>query len=330
MNTLVAALEFCARGWRVLPLWPVYRATGGRLVCVCRAGEGCRDAGKHPACAGGSSAATSDAARVERFWRAFSRRFDGDPGVGVATGGGLVVVDIDPRHTGDETWSRLCEGRGRVDTVTTLTGGGGVHLWFVGGRAIPSSVGRLGAGVDVRGEGGYVVAPPTLHESGRAYCWEASSDPTEGAEPATLPLWLAGLCVMPSCGESARALSVREGFAPGAIGAGERNDTLARVACSLRARGLEAEALGEALAKVNAVACAEPLPARELTRLVLGVCRRYPAGWSRGAYRATVDGEAAYQRATRAQGDYPWKSDSGAILAGLTSAVPADPGGPDV
>lgn len=330
MNTIAAALEFCARGWRVLPLWPVYRATGGRLVCVCRAGEGCRDAGKHPACAGGSSAATADAARVGRFWRAFSRRFDGDPGVGVATGGRLVVVDIDPRHTGDETWSRLCEGRGRVDTVTTLTGGGGVHLWFTSERPIPSSVGRLGAGVDVRGEGGYVVAPPTLHESGRRYAWEASSDPGEGATLAGLPGWLAGLCVTPTGPENARAVSVREGFAPGAIGSGERNDTLTRVACSLRARGLGPEELGEALAKVNAVACAEPLPVREVVRIVRGVCRRYGAGWSPAARGAVDAGEAAYQRATRAQGDYPWKSDPAAILAGCNAAVPADPGGPDV
>lgn len=330
MNTLAAALEFCAREWRVLPLWPVADACGLGYICLCYAGHDCESRGKHPANASGASGATADAGRVRAFWERFAKRYGVSPGVGVATGAGLVVVDIDPRHTGDETWSRLCEGRGRLDTVTTLTGGGGVHLWFVSERPIPSSVGRLGAGVDVRGEGGYVVAPPTLHESGRAYRWEASSDPGEGAALAGLPGWLAGLCVTPTGPENARAVSVREGFAPGAIGSGERALTLARVACSLRARGLGPEELGEALAKVNAVACAEPLPVREVVKIVRGVCRRYDAGWSPAARGAVDAGEAAYHRATRAQGDYPWKSDPAAILAGCDAAVPADPGGPDV
>lgn len=326
-DTLAAALDYCARGWRVLPLWPVVGGGDGS-VCLCVAGPSCRDPGKHPACSGGASSATTEAARVREFWRRFSARWVA-PGVGVATGAGLVVIDVDARHTGDETWSRLLEGRAKVDTVTSLTGGG-LHVWWSAARRIPSSVGRLGPGVDVRGEGGYVVAPPTLHASGRRYRWEASSDPTDGARLAALPEWLAEAACSSARGEVERTAALRAGLAPGSVGAGERNDTMARVACSMRSRGLGPEELAEALAAVNATACVEPLPARELSAIVRGVCRRYGAGWSAGVRGAVAAGEDAYQRAAAAEGDYPWKADPAAILAGLHAPVPADPGGPDV
>lgn len=329
-RTLATALDCCARGWRVLPLWPVVLPSNAPAwECSCRAGAACAHPGKHPACAGGVSSATTDAGRVERYWRAWAASHGVEPGVAVATGAGLVVVDLDARHFGDETWSRLLEGRPRVDTVESITGGGR-HLWFSSSARVASSVGRLGAGVDVRGEGGYVVAPGTRHASGRLYTWEASSDPREGAALALLPAWLAALCVTPAPGEGGRVAALREGLEPGSVGAGERNATMARVACSLRARGVELAELLEVLRKVNATACAEPLGGRELDRIARGVCRRYGPGWS-PAVAATVEaGERAYDRASARGGDYPWKADPGAIVAGMTSAVPADPGGADV
>jgi len=333
LDTLDAALSCCARGWRVLPVWPVAsawtRPVGAAPVCFCREGRACAWPGKHPACRNGAADATGDAARVAAYWRAFRARYRCDPSVGVATGDGLVVVDVDRRHLGHETWSRLLEGRGvRPDTVTALTPGG-VHLYFSAASSVPSSVGRLGPGVDVRGRGGYVVAPPSSHASGRAYQWEASSDPDDGAEVAALPPWLLSLCCAPAAGDS-RGASLRAGLAPGSVGAGARNDTLARVACSLRALGLGLEELAEELRRVNADACAEPLSPREVASIARGVVRRYRPGWSPAVQASIAAGEDAYQRAAAAAGDYPWKADPAAILAGLHAPVPADPGGPDV
>lgn len=333
LDTLDAALSYCARGWRVLPVWPVgsawTRPVGAAFVCLCREGRACAWPGKHPACSGGAADATADAARVAAFWGAFRARYHCDPSVGVATGHGLVVVDVDRRHLGHETWSRLLEGRAaRPDTVTALTPGG-VHLYFSAASSVPSSVGRLGPGVDVRGRGGFVVAPPSSHASGRAYGWEASSDPDDGAEVAALPSWLLSLCLLPAEGDS-RGASLRAGLAPGSVGAGARNDTLARVACSLRGRGLDMEELTEELRRINADACAEPLSPREVWQIARGVVRRYRPGWSPAVQARIAASEDAYQRAAAAEGDYPWKADPAAILAGLHAPVPADPGGPDV
>lgn len=317
MTSLGAALYYVARGWPVLPLWPVIPRHGrDGFVCLCREGDACDWPGKHPACAGGASAATCDVARVERFWQAFEARWYTSPSVGIATGGSLVVVDIDAPKTGDETWRRIAETHPRLDTVEVLTGRGR-HLYFDarGFGRVPSSVGRLGAGVDVRGSGGYVVAPPSRHESGRRYVFEAASDPTEGASLVALPDWLVALAREPSRVSPAR-------FAVGeTIPAGQRNETLARFACSLRARGIEEPELREAVEHLNASACDPPLSAREVETIVRGVLRRYRAGLSARVLAALRASEAA----ERAAGRYDFKSDPAWWLASTGGEVPADP-----
>ncbi len=171
LATLAEALDYRARGWPVLPLWPLVERDGA-LRCACVEGADCERPGKHPWCAGGVTAATVDARRVEAGWRARAQVAGVEPNIGVATGGGLLVIDLDAPALGDETWRRLVEGREPVETVEAITGRGR-HLYFdaQGLGAIPSSAGRLGPGVDVRGEGGYVVAPPSRHASGWRYVW---------------------------------------------------------------------------------------------------------------------------------------------------------------
>lgn len=316
MSTLRAAVSYCARGWPVLPLWPL---RDGR--CACRDAGACDWPGKHPACAGGVTAATLDVMRVVRFWGAFEARHGAAPHVGVATGGGLLVVDLDARHFGDETWRRLVDGRAPVETVESLTGNGR-HLWFSleGLGRVPSSVGRLGPGVDVRASGGYVVAPPSAHVSGRAYLWEASSDPTEGVALARAPSWLVELARVPAPrGAAARV-------APGdVIAQGGRNDALARYACSLRARGVEELELREAVERLNATACDPPLSAREVGRIVRGVVRRYRAGLSPRVLAAMLASERQALHSERAQGRYDFKSDPAWWAASTGGEVPADP-----
>ena len=105
------------------------------------------------------------------------RCFDGDgpqPGLAIRTGeqsGGLVVFDVDPKHGGVESLDALVAEHGDF-TVTTrshLSGGGGLHvLWHANGTPVPSKV-KIRPGLDVRGWGGYIAAPPTLHESGARY-----------------------------------------------------------------------------------------------------------------------------------------------------------------
>jgi hypothetical protein len=98
--------------------------------------------------------------------------------IGIATGkkSGLLIVDVDPRNGGDETLEDLEVELGKLPpTVTVLTGGAGRHLYFsFPGQGIRGS---LGAGVDLLGDGKLVVAPGSLHPSGKDYAFELSSEP---------------------------------------------------------------------------------------------------------------------------------------------------------
>ncbi len=115
--------------------------------------------------------------------------------IAVATGpSGLVVVDLDGDE-GMESWGRLAAEHGDVPTASVSTGrdGGGLHLWYRApeGVRIPNSVGKIAPGIDVRGVGGMVLAPPSLHRTGRRYWWR------DRLPLAELPGWPATLAVPP-------------------------------------------------------------------------------------------------------------------------------------
>jgi hypothetical protein len=113
--------------------------------------------------------------------------------VGVVTGSvsGVVTIDIDPRHGGDETLARLEE---LPPTLESETGGGGRHLWYARpDRELPSV--DLDVGVELKAERGLIVAPPSRHASGRSYRWLNYSQ-----ELAPLPQWVSQLAEDPSAG----------------------------------------------------------------------------------------------------------------------------------
>jgi len=120
--------------------------------------------------------------------------------IAIATGelsGNLVVIDIDNKPDrgimGEETWFELRETfNNEPETPNVLTGSGGRHIYFrvPGELAIRSGTNKLGAGIDVRALGGYVVAPPSLHISGNRYDWDADLG-IETTAIMELPEWLA-------------------------------------------------------------------------------------------------------------------------------------------
>jgi hypothetical protein len=173
-----AAAEYAARGWLVLPC---HHLVGGG--CSCRAAD-CSSPGKHPRVPRGLHAASADAAVVERWWRRWPQA-----NVGVRTGAesGLVVVDVDTVHGGGRSMRGLMDRYGDLrDVPRVRTGSGGWHLLFAHpGERVPNSAGRLGTGIDVRGDGGYVIAPPSVHARGRAYRWEVYA-----GDLPPLPEWL--------------------------------------------------------------------------------------------------------------------------------------------
>lgn len=175
-DTLSTALDYAARGWRVLPIMP---------------GQ------KRPPMAAWQHAATTDPTTIESWWTQLYRGH----GVGVATGpeSGIFIVDVDVANgkRGDESLQSLEDAYGALpETATVITASGGTHLYFrypEGQEVRNSASGRLGEWIDVRGIGGQCLAPPTVAANGTAYEWEGG----EPGEIAEAPGWLLALMAEP-------------------------------------------------------------------------------------------------------------------------------------
>lgn len=158
-----AALAYAGLGWAVLP---VYGVANGK----CRCGKvDCSSPGKHPHgrfAPHGVNDATRDGALICSWFQ------NGEAiNVAIQTGAesGIVVLDIDDRHGGSESVRAF----GELPQTATAQTGGGWHPYFnmPDGIDLRNSAGKLGPGLDVRATGGYVVAPPSTHISGRQYKW---------------------------------------------------------------------------------------------------------------------------------------------------------------
>lgn len=183
------ALRYAAIGWRV---FPVHSIRAGACTC----GEaGCPRAGKHPVrqlVRDGLLSATTTPELIRAWWA--NARW---ANIAVRTGpeSGIWALDVDTRDDkrGAETLDALERDHGPLpETVEAITGSGGRHLVFryPTDRRIGSGTNKLGPGLDIRGEGGYIVVEPSLHASGQAYAWEGSSDPLESVAPVAAPTWL--------------------------------------------------------------------------------------------------------------------------------------------
>ncbi len=146
----------------------------------------CKPKGKAPATAHGCKDASADPGQIAAWW-------DGAYlyNVAIATGGGIVVLDVDVNHNagkyGDETLAELERQHGPLpETWMCLTGGGGIHYYFACDDPALTVGTGFAPGLDYRGAGGYVIAPPSTHESGREYVWEAAHTPGN-TELAPLP-----------------------------------------------------------------------------------------------------------------------------------------------
>jgi hypothetical protein len=259
METLTGpamAAAYAARGWPVIPLHSPER--GG---CDCRTDCG-KNAAKHPRTIHGVLDATNQADTVARWWRMW-------PGanIGIATGAasGLVVLDVDPRSGGDHSLARLlAQNGGLPETPCVRTGGGGLHYYFAHpGRAVKNSAGKLGRGVDVRGDGGYIVAPPSIHISGERYVWATA------CAPVALPAWLIDHT---ATAPRASQISIEGAFA--GFAEGERDDRLFRLACKLRRVDMPRDVAQEIVLRA-AAACNPPFPADAARRKVTSAYERY-------------------------------------------------------
>ncbi len=140
-----AALSWRKRGFSVFPLKPRSKIPYGLLVP-----RGFLDASIDPSI-------------ISDWWRR-----EPEANIGIVTGGGKFAIDLDNAES--VLWfGNICGQHGDVPKTLTVRTARGLHVFFSCQAQVPNSVGKLSIGVDVRGEGGYVVAAPSVHPDGHIY-----------------------------------------------------------------------------------------------------------------------------------------------------------------
>jgi hypothetical protein len=282
LSNLDFALNYaCEWNWAVFPLHSI--ATDG--FCTC--GESaCKSEGKHPRTKNGCLNASKDASQINAWWAQWP-----EANIGIATGqiSGIVVLDIDVAkgaRNADLIFGKVDQ---TVFTTPKVKTGGGLHFYYKypAGHDIRNSASKLGKFIDVRGEGGYVVAPPSKHITGKQYEFLNAV-----AELAEFPdEWIAKLITpvahsAPVNGNGAGPASGHSPFVvppassalllPDAINQGKRNMELTKIAGSLRRIGLSENAIFSALAIENQRICKPPLEDAELHHIARSVARYKP------------------------------------------------------
>lgn len=218
---------------------------------------------KKPVTANGFHDATTDPAQVEKWWGA-----NPDYNIGIATGrmsGGLVVIDLDIDEEkgkyGNETLREWEAEHGQLpDTCRTITGRGGYHLLYYADKEVPCSINEDMA-VDIRGDGGYFVAPPSIHPNGHEYEWEQAPDEFVLEQANHLVYDFIDFIRPPK--KETVSYSV-----PEIIPEGSRDNAIFRLACSLQSKGLSDEAILAAARVENETRCVPPLSDKEVEQKV--------------------------------------------------------------
>ena len=227
-----------------------------------------KNPGKEPLTAHGVLDATTDRKTISEWWDRYP-----DANIGIATGsrsGGLVVIDLDIDEARDlngyEVLKEWQQEHGKLpETWQSITGRGGYHIFYKDAARNSNKAG-LYEGVDIRGENGYVVAPPSVHENGRRYEWEQGPGDLEIAQVNGR---VAEFMLGPLPERKAQGFQE-----PEMIPVGERVSTLIRLIGSQRAKGLSTEAIRAAVQAENEARCIPPLTDQELEKEVFPALKR--------------------------------------------------------
>lgn len=179
MNHLPEALQLAQLGWKVFALGP----TGHPYPNCKQCRESCTSPIDYEACdhliCHATYAGTDDLARLEAMWGQLPHSL-----IGLRTGApsGIIVIDFDLHSTAKNGWlsaQKLQDKGWAPRTVSAMTGGGGLHLYYSHpGVPIPNdNRGKLGPGADVKGEGGFVVVPRSAKRGKLPYSWVPGLDP---------------------------------------------------------------------------------------------------------------------------------------------------------
>lgn len=226
-NRRSEAVKLAAKGYRLTPL-----------------------EGKKPITPDWTNRATSHPRDASQIWTEHP-----DANIGIVTGGDLVVLDMDPRNGGEASLAKLQRAVGPLPEATVQTGGGGQHWYFETSTPIPS--GKLLPGLDIKGEGGQVVAPPSIHpETGKPYEF------VNGASPLPLPEGLHDFIASHATEEAP------DRQATDFITEGTRNDDLTRLAGWMRGQGANLHQIETALIALAKEAGLEVREAKRTARSI--------------------------------------------------------------
>jgi hypothetical protein len=272
------ALGYADKGWHVFPLRPK-----GKQPLAALAPQGLKNA-------------TADAETIRRWWGTYP-----DANIGLRTGAesGLVVLDVDKQHGGIESLADFEEAHGDLGhTMRVRTGGGGDHYYFEHpGGEVPNTAGRIGEGIDSRGDGGYVVAPGSISETGTLY------EVVENGVIAPLPETLRQ-AMLSRPGKAPKPAALPSGEV--GVGEGQRNVTLTSLAGKLRRDGWEQDEIEAALQARNAK-FRPPLDTDEVGRIAESIAGYEPAPretpaettefsvWKLGDFLAIPDSDESLQ-----------------------------------
>ena len=234
MESLKHALKYAKLNFKVFPL-----KVNSKSEQVCKSWK---------------NEATTDENLIRNMWK-------NNYNVGVVTGYGLVVIDIDVKNGKDGRTVFNQYAPNFPSTFTVKTPNGGYHYWYLVNREIPCKV-NLYEGIDIRGEGGYVLAPGSIVNN------------IEYVAIKDIPIAIANDAVYDFLNSRTLVFSRRNDTY--SIDQGCRNDTLFKEACGLQSRGFSNEAILACILKENEVKCNPPLPESEVMRIVDSVITRYP------------------------------------------------------
>jgi putative DNA primase/helicase len=265
---LKAALRYAENGLPVVPFW--WLKSDGTCAC---GKEKCKR-GKHPIIREWQKNASADTAQVTEWWTKYPYA-----NIGVLCGerSGWLVLDVDAGHGGYETLAELEQRYGALpDTVTQISGGGGRHYVFRYEKSLDAgNKVEIAKGLDIRSAGGLIVAAPSTHESGNKYRWADGHSPAD-IRLAEFPEWLYNLCKKPA---QTKVAGTAEG---------NRNNTLTKLAGSMRAKGASEAAIYAALLEENKAFC-PPLDNSEVRTIAASIAKYEP---KQRAHRLTDMGNA--------------------------------------
>jgi Bifunctional DNA primase/polymerase, N-terminal/Primase C terminal 1 (PriCT-1) len=226
----------------------------------------CLPRDKRPATPHGLRDATTDSIEIENWWYQ-----NPNYNIAIATGvvSGVFVIDLD----GDDAefgLRKLEAQHGALPATVESITGRGRHLFFkCPERPVRNSAGKIATGIDVRANGGYVIAPPSIHPNGRRYCWSVDSA-SRFADP---PNWLLSMVIEPKAG-TATPSSTWRGLVRDGVAEGRRNTSAARLTGHLLRHRIDPIVALELIQGWNAMHCSPPLPRDEIVAIVSSICGR--------------------------------------------------------